>query len=360
MPTFKLSHLEARDFICCCCGIKLKSRKKIMPSEETKVKLYCKPDYDSALREQPTGLCSSCRLDLFASARRVQWGGRNPNPREKWDAYELEHGRFKEKEHQPDSCQICLLAHHNPVGEKMRGGEWRRMLQSREPVPPEKKKKKFCTNCYQYIGPGIPHKCTEASAKKNLANIIKDMSTRDQEQVVGECAKSLAASRGTNRVTSMRLRGMRGGNPISVTIGQPKSSRKIAPLNAQFMASLQKKLDCSESKLIMVAREFRRQGVKFEPHIREDLLALSHSLDEFFTVEKISDFVTKNEDNENVPMENDLVYLKDTQEFINHVVEERSLDAESVIYRVGLDGGQVSGQNLSIIDLTIHFYAGLV
>ena len=140
-----------------------------MPSEETKVKLYCKPDYDSALREQPTGLCSSCRLDLFASARRVQWGGRNPNPREKWDAYELEHGRFKEKEHQPDSCQICLLAHHNPVGEKMRGGEWRRMLQSREPVPPEKKKKKFCTNCYQYIGPGIPHKCTEASAKKNLA-----------------------------------------------------------------------------------------------------------------------------------------------------------------------------------------------
>ena len=149
MPTFKLSHLEARDFICCCCRIKLKSRKKIMPSEETKVKLYCKPDYDSALREQPTGLCSSCRLDLFASARRVQWGGRNPNPREKWDAYELEHGRFKEKEHQPDSCQICLLAHHNPVGEKMRGGEWRRMLQSREPVPPEKKKKRFCTNCYQ-------------------------------------------------------------------------------------------------------------------------------------------------------------------------------------------------------------------
>ena len=61
--------------------------------------------------------------------------------------------------------------------------------------------------------------------------------------------------------------------------------------------------------------------------------------------------MTKNEDNENVPMENDLVYLKDTQEFINHVVEERSLDAESVICRVGLDGGQVSGQNLSIIDL---------
>ena len=59
------------------------------------------------------------------------------------------------------------------------------------------------------------------------------------------------------------------------------------------MASLQKKLDCSESKLIMVAREFRRQGVEFEPHIREDLLALSHSLDEFFTVEKISDFVTQ-------------------------------------------------------------------
>lgn len=46
MPTFKLSHLEARDFICCCCGIKLKSRKKIMPSEETKVKLI-------ALQSQP-------------------------------------------------------------------------------------------------------------------------------------------------------------------------------------------------------------------------------------------------------------------------------------------------------------------
>ena len=45
----------------------------------------------------------------------------------------------------------------------------------------------------------------------------------------------------------------------------------------------------------MLAREFRTQGVQFEPNIREDLAKLSHSLDEYFNVEKL-EFICKNSD----------------------------------------------------------------
>ena len=38
----------------------------------------------------------------------------------------------------------------------------------------------------------------------------------------------------------------------------------------------------------------------------------------------------------------DLVFLKDPSAFVNHIVEERGLDRDQVMVRVGLDGGQGS------------------
>ena len=110
------------------------------------------------------------------------------------------------------------------------------------------------------------------------------------------------------------------------------------------MGSLKKKLNCSEAKLLTLARSFRTEGVKFEPHIREELLKLSHSLDNFYTVESIE--VTKTEKVKKKTVETkvmrDLVFLKDPVGFIDHVIQERGLDKEKVMVRIGLDGGQGS------------------
>ena len=102
-----------------------------------------------------------------------------------------------------------------------------------------------------------------------------------------------------------------------------KRRKLITP---EFKAQLQKKLNCSTRKLLLLARDFKKQGVKFEEHIREDLEQLSHGLDEFFVVES-HEFEVEFKD---------LVYLKDPQAFFDHIVAERGLDRKK--FMVGLDG----------------------
>merc|ERR1719234_1691194 len=53
-------HEDARQVICSCCGIKTTKKKKINENEEALVRKFCKPSYDSELREQPAGLCNTC------------------------------------------------------------------------------------------------------------------------------------------------------------------------------------------------------------------------------------------------------------------------------------------------------------
>ena len=94
----------------------------------------------------------------------------------------------------------------------------------------------------------------------------------------------------------------------------------------------------------MLARDFKKQGVKFEEHIQEDLEQLSHSLDDFF-VDESHEFEVKTGKGKNARTTKefkDLVYLKDPQAFFDHIVEERGLDREKVMVRFGLDGGQGS------------------
>ena len=135
----------------------------------------------------------------------------------------------------------------------------------------------------------------------------------------------------------MRLTQLRGGNRLSVTLGKSKAT-KTTSLTSGFMASLQKKLNCSGRKIMMTMREFKKEGIKFEPGIREELEMLSHSLDAFYKVEKL-EFIGKNDEKEEVPVQLDLVYLVDTDAFITYVIGERGLDAKRVIVRGGLDGG---------------------
>ena len=103
-------------------------------------------------------------------------------------------------------------------------------------------------------------------------------------------------------------------------------------------------MNCSTRKLLILARGFKKQGVKFKEHIREDLEKLSHSLDEFFTVETLEVEVKsgKGKSAKTTKEHKDLVFLKDPQAFFDHIVAERGLDRAKLMVRVELDGGQGS------------------
>ena len=89
------------------------------------------------------------------------------------------------------------------------------------------------------------------------------------------------------------------------------------PITYDFMAQLQKKLVCSEKKLLMIAREFKTKGMKFESHIREDLEQLSHSLDDFYTVETLEFEEKKEKSLEVAKVMLDLVYVNNPTVFID-------------------------------------------
>ena len=118
----------------------------------------------------------------------------------------------------------------------------------------------------------------------------------------------------------MMLTGFRGGNPVSVTVGKSAAKPSPQPIDLEFMVNLQKKLNCSQKKLLMLIRKLKTKGTKFDEHIREDMDKLSHSLDSFYTVEKLEFVEMKKKTAKETDVELDLVYLKDPAAFIDHVV----------------------------------------
>ena len=172
-------------------------------------------------------------------------------------------------------------------------------------------KKKICTICKQETGPGISHRCNPNSAKKNLTNLIAKESTTGQEQVLSESLEALVNEKGGEPGEELRLTGLKSGNPLCITVG--KSTERNSPLllSSELMGRLQKKLHCSERKIVMIARDLRASGIKFEANIQTDLRKLSHCLDDFYTVEKL-EFVEKKgkKSQTKTKVMIDLVYLR--------------------------------------------------
>ena len=289
------------------------------------------------------------RVYLHAYQKSVNWdwAGRT-DPKIKWDLFHLKSERFDPDKHEAATCRICTVAKWTPIGKpKISPVMKPKVVPKGEISPPPLKKlipKKICHKCKQETGPGLPHPCTLNSSKKNLSQLISQETATGQEQVLGESLKNLVAVKGGEPGKELRLTGLRGGNPLSVTVGKSTEGPDPLLIDSELMARLQKKLRLPEQAILKLAREFKAGGVKFEPHIREDLQKLSHCLDEFYTVEKL-EFIEKKQVKKKSVTSTvmlDLVYVKDPVAFIDHVIKKRGLNRKKVLVRLGLDGGQGS------------------
>ena len=82
--------------------------------------------------------------------------------------------------------------------------------------------------------------------------------------------------------------------------------------------------------------------MKFEINIREDLERLSHSLDDFYTVETLEFEEKKEKSLQVAKVMLDLEYVDNPTVFIDHIIKKHGLDKKKVLVRVGLDGDQGS------------------
>ena len=110
--------------------------------------------------------------------------------------------------------------------------------------------------CKQTIGRGIPHPCTRRSVQKNIVDMISGQPSKGQEQIISESLKNIVPEKGSEPGGKMRLKGLHGGNPLMITVGKPYKKLESDILTRELIQNVQKKLNCSERKLLMMCKEF--------------------------------------------------------------------------------------------------------
>ena len=171
-----LSHDQCRARMCCCCGMKLKSEKKVSVRLEELVKQWG-PDagYDSSNSSYPTGICTTCERALRkvkTSAPEASWGGLKPPAWESFSAGRIYGVRMCGSV--PDGggdrviCDICVHVRGNPIGQKGSKADLANFVHRSDittPPPEVASKRGWCEVCSQPTGLGVSHPCTPAGRK---------------------------------------------------------------------------------------------------------------------------------------------------------------------------------------------------
>ena len=109
-------------------------------------------------------------------------------------------------------------------------------------------------------GPGLSHfPCTSKAGKRNIVDLIGKESVPGQEQLLYAAQKNVVNGKGGEPGDEVRMTGLRGGNPLCVTVGKAKKveTKLITP---EFMAQLQKKVELQHKKGAVAGKGFQKAG----------------------------------------------------------------------------------------------------
>ena len=120
------------------------------------------------------------------------WGGNQPK---NWEDFDID-SNFGVRKCGTDNfkCDLCNHVRGNPVGTSSSGsnvlrsrGREKTVVQPKEKSPPNR-----CGSCLGEIRRGVKQKCSQASKKKNILEMIRTDSVEMQKQIVGSTLRSLA------------------------------------------------------------------------------------------------------------------------------------------------------------------------
>ena len=120
---------------------------------------------------------------------------------------------------------------------------------------------------------GIPHPCTQARMKVNLAKLVINEGEIATQQVA---AKLLQNTR--EKGNNFQLKQLRGGNDMRVKLGKQKKVYGI--VDGLLVAKMKKGLDLSNQDISKVLKILRSGNVKVEPNVMNILEEVGSSLDE--------------------------------------------------------------------------------
>ena len=181
-----------------------------------RIKKWVKPEFDPEVQSYPVGLCMTCRRQLSECEK---LGVTSPAIKAKWDAFKLQNIHIpRGQDARTCCCDICSA--------RRTKGKSVKIVPSRgEPAEKEKEKEKKkkekgpCGICLQEkTGPGIKHPCGPAARKHNLA-LLTLKEERGAEQVAASVVKGLAEEKTAKPGMPIQLKQMKGGQPLSITLG---------------------------------------------------------------------------------------------------------------------------------------------
>ena len=144
-------------------------------------------------------------------------------------------------------------------------------------------KSSICLKCFQAeTGKGIPHCCTPASRKANLAELVINEQGVGSEQIIAKVIKNIKENMGDE----FRLRQLHGGNDMTISVGK-QDMKGQGIVDGLLVAKLKKGLDLSDRDTSKALKILREGNVKVEQNVMDIIHEIGSSSDEEYQNEKI-------------------------------------------------------------------------
>ena len=303
----------------------------------------------------PGGLCEGCRVKLESQAKKGK--ERNMGKQPDYDAL-VAHVQsvvdVPNLRSQGDGPVICPCEMCDRV--KMRGmcgklPPCRFSEQEKRPVgrPPEKPQQdptpiKTCPLCGVQILPGHRHPCDRASKIENLRQTLSP-------RTIGMLAKDYIADKIAEAKKAgkdyIALQGEHG-KPMMVAI----QGQKRAVITKEIISKYRAQFGMSKSKALATAKFFKdvtMGKLELEPYLKEFIFKSDTCISEFFAMKTMELLGYDEEEDDSVPLNSkktlktvkrEVFYCTDVPALAAFLHQERGIDAEDSIIKIGLDGGR--------------------
>ena len=312
-------HEKCRKKVCAVCY--RKSSRNLSSREASIIKDNVISNFDLLNPDFPSGVCNGCHLLLSKKAK-----GDDvifPLP-EDYDP----HRAMNRRSVDTCECRICSVA-------KMDKQEALK-LKRKPGRPPAQDEKgtievyKICGNCYSKIYRGCNHSAKMCSSRRskvyNAEKLLDSPTTKER-----------VASRIFDDSPSTSLSTL-GNAKKTVLTPTRKSGDDVPMVGSEELLHIQQRLNLSTRQMNKLSHDLKEASPKIiEKGAKQSLYEKNHSLDEFFDLRLLE--YTETSSMSGKLKQEWTVICRDLESFIDFVIQERGLQSDSVLIKIGIDGG---------------------
>ena len=317
------NHLQSRKAVCILCF--RKSNGTLSSTVKRRIQSFLNQDLDFDDHRVPSGICTTCRVSLV----RKEKDGSVSLPK-LHDFSKVFVPRFLRSSPFLCNCMLCKVARSSSLNSKSAAHPLG--LEKRKQGRPNSSKaevsQKQCPKCLTAVARGKHHYCTPATLSKNLA--------KQFPEAVERAAISVIKNKKPSPGGTVRLSQLSG--PLFPVVPGTSSSvqnQDAATLSLSALIGIQNKTNLSNNKMRQLASYLNSTvpTVKVEKNFQQNFAEHGRKMEKFF-VAREEELMSK----EGSIMRT-VVYCSNLEEFVWHILDQRSLAPPDALIKISLDGG---------------------